>query len=76
MKAGKPYALQVYPGQLHGFRAKEDRIARDRALLAHFERTLTPGRPSGASARSGHHLQLAAEGRLEAGAQAAHAPRR
>jgi dipeptidyl-peptidase-4 len=43
VKAGKPYALQVYPRQLHGFRAKEDRIARDRAILAHFERTLRPG---------------------------------
>ena len=40
VKAGKPYALQVHPRQLHGFRPKEDRIARDRALLAHFERTL------------------------------------
>jgi dipeptidyl-peptidase-4 len=42
VKAGKPYALQVHPRQLHGFRAKEDRIARDRAILAHFERTLRP----------------------------------
>jgi len=41
--AGKPYALQVHPGQLHGFRAKEDRVARDRALVSHFERTLKPG---------------------------------
>jgi dipeptidyl-peptidase-4 len=43
VKAGKPYSLQVHPRQLHGFRPKEDRIARDRALLAHFERTLRPG---------------------------------
>ena len=43
VKAGKPYALQVHPGQLHGFRAKEDRVARDRALVSHFERTLKPG---------------------------------
>ncbi len=42
IKAGKPYALQVHPRQLHGFRAKEDRVARDRAVLAHFERTLRP----------------------------------
>ncbi len=47
VKAGKPYALQVHPRQLHGFRAKEDRIARDRALLAHFERTLRPGSDKG-----------------------------
>ena len=42
-KAGKPYSLRVHPRQLHGFRLKEDKIARDRALLAHFERTLAPG---------------------------------
>jgi dipeptidyl-peptidase-4 len=42
IKAGKHCALQVHPRQLHGFRAKEDRIARDRAVLAHFERTLRP----------------------------------
>jgi dipeptidyl-peptidase-4 len=42
IKAGKPYSLQVHPRQLHGFRSKEDRIARDRAILAHFERTLRP----------------------------------
>jgi len=40
IKAGRPYSLQVHPRQLHGFRPKEDRIARDRAVLAHFERTL------------------------------------
>ena len=43
VRAGKPYALQVHPRQLHGFRAKEDKIARDRALVSHFERTLKPG---------------------------------
>jgi dipeptidyl-peptidase 4 len=42
IKGGKRCALQVHPRQLHGFRAKEDRIARDRAVLAHFERTLRP----------------------------------
>ena len=50
VKAGKPYSLQVHPRQLHGFRPKEDRIARDRALLAHFERTLRPGSDPGAKA--------------------------
>ena len=44
IKAGKPYHLQVHPRQLHGFRPKEDRIERDRAVLAHFERTLLPSR--------------------------------
>jgi dipeptidyl-peptidase-4 len=42
IKAGRPYTLLVHPRQLHGFRAREDRVARDRAILAHFERTL-PG---------------------------------
>jgi dipeptidyl-peptidase-4 len=45
VKAGKPYSLRVHPGQLHGFRPKEDRISRDRAVLAHFERTLQPAPP-------------------------------
>jgi dipeptidyl-peptidase-4 len=45
VKAGKPYSLQVHPRQLHGFRPKEDRISRDRAVLAHFERTLQPASP-------------------------------
>jgi dipeptidyl-peptidase-4 len=40
IKAGKPYALRVHPRQKHGFRAKPDRVARDRATLAHFESTL------------------------------------
>src|SRR5260221_14596848 len=35
--AGRPYALLVHPGQMHGFRAKENRIARDAAILRHFE---------------------------------------
>jgi dipeptidyl-peptidase-4 len=49
VKAGKPYSLQVHPRQLHGFLAKEDKIARDRAILAHFERTLGPGAPGATS---------------------------
>jgi dipeptidyl-peptidase-4 len=40
IKASRPYSLQVHPRQLHGFRPKEDRISRDRTVLAHFERTL------------------------------------
>ncbi|HXY42037.1 MAG TPA: prolyl oligopeptidase family serine peptidase, partial [Vicinamibacteria bacterium] len=42
VKAGRSCALDLHPGQKHGFGAKEDRLARDRALLAHFERTLAP----------------------------------
>jgi dipeptidyl-peptidase-4 len=49
VKAGKPYSLRVHPRQLHGFRLKEDRIARDRALVAHFERTLPPATGATAS---------------------------
>jgi dipeptidyl-peptidase-4 len=40
IKAGRPYALDLHPRQMHGFRTREDRIARDRAILGHFERTL------------------------------------
>jgi dipeptidyl-peptidase-4 len=42
IKAGRPYALLLHPRQLHGFQAREVRVARDRAILAHFERTLEP----------------------------------
>ncbi len=42
IKTGRPYALDLHPRQLHGFKAKEDRIARDRAILEHFEHTLKP----------------------------------
>jgi dipeptidyl-peptidase-4 len=44
VKAGRPYQLRLHPGQLHGFRSKEDKIASDHELVAHFERTLQPGR--------------------------------
>jgi dipeptidyl-peptidase-4 len=40
IRAGKTYSLQVDPRQTHGFKAKEDQLARDRATLAHFERIL------------------------------------
>jgi dipeptidyl-peptidase-4 len=40
IKAGRPYSLLVHPRQRHGFRPKEDRVARDRATLAHFQRAL------------------------------------
>jgi dipeptidyl-peptidase-4 len=45
VRAGKPYALQLAPRQLHGFRARENRIARDRAILEHFQRTLGVATP-------------------------------
>jgi dipeptidyl-peptidase-4 len=53
VKAGKPYSLQLHPRQLHGFRAREDRIARDREILWHFERTLQPvAAQAGAAAKA------------------------
>jgi dipeptidyl-peptidase-4 len=42
IKADRPHRLLVHPRQKHGFRPREDRIARDRATLEFFERTLTP----------------------------------
>ena len=40
IKADRPHRLIVHPRQKHGFRPREDRIARDRAILDFFERTL------------------------------------
>jgi dipeptidyl-peptidase-4 len=40
VRAHKPHSLLLLPGQLHGLRTKEDRAARDRAVLAHLERML------------------------------------
>jgi dipeptidyl aminopeptidase/acylaminoacyl peptidase len=37
IKAGRPHSLLVHPRQVHGFRAKENRVARDEAILRHFE---------------------------------------
>jgi dipeptidyl-peptidase-4 len=42
IKAGRPHALLIHPGQMHGFRAKENRIARDAAILRLFETHLKP----------------------------------
>jgi dipeptidyl-peptidase-4 len=42
VRAGKPYSLVLHPRQSHGLSGKEDRTARDKATLAHFERTLEP----------------------------------
>jgi dipeptidyl-peptidase-4 len=36
-KAGRPHALLVVPGEMHGFRDKANRTARDAAILRHFE---------------------------------------
>lgn len=41
-KAGKPYELLLGPKEPHGFASREARLARDRAILAHFERHLKP----------------------------------
>ena len=42
IKAGRPHSLLIHPGQMHGFRAKENRIARDAAILRFFETHLKP----------------------------------
>jgi dipeptidyl-peptidase-4 len=38
--AGRPHSLVVHPGQKHGFRERTERIARDAAILRHFENHL------------------------------------
>jgi dipeptidyl-peptidase-4 len=42
IEADRPYQLLIHPGEKHGFRPAADRIARDRAILEHLERTLKP----------------------------------
>jgi dipeptidyl-peptidase-4 len=42
VRAGKPHALNLHPRQLHAFKDKADRVARDRAVLRHFETHLKP----------------------------------
>ena len=37
VKAGRPHSLLVHPGEKHGFRSREGRVARDEAILRHFE---------------------------------------
>jgi dipeptidyl-peptidase-4 len=46
VKADRPYELDLHPRQAHGFGPREDRVARDRAILGHFERTLLAPAPS------------------------------
>ena len=41
-RAGRPYALQVHPRQMHGFPPERERLHRDAAILRHFEATLKP----------------------------------
>jgi dipeptidyl-peptidase 4 len=36
-KSGRPYALRVHPREVHAFRDKANRTARDAAILEHFE---------------------------------------
>jgi dipeptidyl-peptidase-4 len=40
IRAGVPYELQLGPGERHGFRARPNQDARDRALVSFFERNL------------------------------------
>ncbi len=40
IEADRPHRLLIHPRQKHGFGPRTDRIARDRATLEHFERTL------------------------------------
>jgi dipeptidyl-peptidase-4 len=41
-RAGRPYRLSLYPRQMHGFRARESRVASDTDILRHFESSLKP----------------------------------
>jgi dipeptidyl-peptidase-4 len=45
IEADRPHRLLIHPRQKHGMRSRADRIARDRATLEHFERTLKPPHP-------------------------------
>jgi len=40
--AGKPHTLNLHPRQLHGFKDVANRVARDQAVLRHFETYLKP----------------------------------
>jgi dipeptidyl-peptidase-4 len=40
IRADRPHSLLIDPGERHGFGPRADRIARDRAILEFFERTL------------------------------------
>jgi dipeptidyl-peptidase-4 len=44
-QAGIAHDLALHPGEGHGYRAPANRIARDRALLAHFDRWLKERAP-------------------------------
>jgi dipeptidyl-peptidase 4 len=37
IRAGRPYSLLVHPREVHGFRDRANRTARDAAILGHFE---------------------------------------
>ncbi|MGF1457371.1 MAG: S9 family peptidase [Alphaproteobacteria bacterium] len=43
-KAGKRFELMTYPGEKHGFRARENRLHRDRLILDFFARKLKTAR--------------------------------
>jgi dipeptidyl-peptidase 4 len=42
ISAGRPHALNLHPRQLHAFKGQANRIARDQAVLRHFETYLKP----------------------------------
>jgi dipeptidyl-peptidase-4 len=42
VRAGRLYDLNVYPGEMHSFKARAARVARDLAVLRHFETHLGP----------------------------------
>jgi dipeptidyl-peptidase-4 len=42
IRAGRPHALNLHPRQLHGFKDVANRIARDQAIVHHFETYLKP----------------------------------
>jgi dipeptidyl-peptidase 4 len=45
VRAGRPYSLVVHPRQKHGFAARENRIARDAAVLSYFVSNLGAAPP-------------------------------
>jgi dipeptidyl-peptidase-4 len=42
IRAGRPHAVLLHPRQSHGFRDRDHKVARDAAIVRHFERHLSP----------------------------------
>jgi len=53
VKAGRPHSLNLHPRQMHGFSARENRMARDQAVLRHFETYLKDAPPRSENGASG-----------------------